>query len=443
MKKRIIMLSLRLIAIMVIAGTTCFADNPIVQTIYTADPAPMIYNDTVYLYTSHDEDDAKYFVMNDWRCFSSKDMVNWTHHGSPLSWKTFEWARGDAWAGQCIERGGKFYYYVPMNKKGGSMVIGVAVADSPTGPFKDPLGHPLVEAGWGDIDPTVFIDDDGQAYLYWGNPHLKYVKLNKDMISYDKTVGVVTVPLTEESFGKRTGNKDRATLYEEGPWFYKRNGMYYMVYAASGIPENICYSTGPSATGPWTFKGVIMPTEGGSFTNHPGALPGGGGFARSVCVEEFKYNDDGSFPTIKMSKTGPKAIANLEPYKKNEAETICWETGVKTNTAEKTGIYVTDISTGDYIKVANVDFGDAGAGSYSASVASEAQGGNIEIRLDKLDGTLVGTLAVPNTGGWETWKTQTTAITDAKGVHDVFFVFKGAATGNLFNYDNWQFEKNK
>ena len=144
-----------------------------------------------------------------------------------------------------------------------------------------------------------------------------------------------------------------------------------------------------------------------------------------------------------MSKTGPKAIANLEPYKKNEAETICWETGVKTNTAEKTGIYVTDISTGDYIKVANVDFGDAGAGSYSASVASEAQGGNIEIRLDKLDGTLVGTLAVPNTGGWETWKTQTTAITDAKGVHDVFFVFKGAATGNLFNYDNWQFEKNK
>ena len=445
MKKRIIMLSLRLIAIMVIAGTTCFADNPIVQTIYTADPAPMIYNDTVYLYTSHDEDDAKYFVMNDWRCFSSKDMVNWTHHG-------------DAWAGQCIERGGKFYYYVPMNKKGGSMVIGVAVADSPTGPFKDPLGHPLVEAGWGDIDPTVFIDDDGQAYLYWGNPHLKYVKLNKDMISYDKTVGVVTVPLTEESFGKRTGNKDRATLYEEGPWFYKRNGMYYMVYAASGIPENICYSTGPSATGPWTFKGVIMPTEGGSFTNHPGvidykghsyffyhngALPGGGGFARSVCVEEFKYNDDGSFPTIKMSKTGPKAIANLEPYKKNEAETICWETGVKTNTAEKTGIYVTDISTGDYIKVANVDFGDAGAGSYSASVASEAQGGNIEIRLDKLDGTLVGTLAVPNTGGWETWKTQTTAITDAKGVHDVFFVFKGAATGNLFNYDNWQFEKNK
>jgi beta-xylosidase len=135
-----------------------------------------------------------------------------------------------------------------MNKKRGGKVIGVAVSDSPTGPFKDALGHPLVESGNGDIDPTVFIDGDGQAYLYWGNPYLKYVKLNKDMISYDQTVGVVTVPLTAESFGKRNGNKDRATLYEESPWFYKRNGMYYMVYAASGIPENICYSTSKSAS---------------------------------------------------------------------------------------------------------------------------------------------------------------------------------------------------
>ncbi len=129
--------------------TVCCADNPIVQTCYTADPAPMVHNGVCYVYTSHDEDVLvkNFFTMNDWRCYSSTDMQNWTDHGSPLSWKTFEWARGDAWAGQCVQRDGKFYYYVPMNEKNGGMVIGVVVSDSPTGPFKDPLGHPLVESG--------------------------------------------------------------------------------------------------------------------------------------------------------------------------------------------------------------------------------------------------------------------------------------------------------
>ena len=115
-----------------------------------------------------------------------------------LSYTTFSWAKGDAWAGQCIPRNGKFYYYVPVNQKSGGMAIGVAVSDSPTGPFKDALGHPLASTGTGDIDPTVFIDDDGQAYLYWGNPNLFYVKLNQDMISYSGNI--VKVPLTTAGF---------------------------------------------------------------------------------------------------------------------------------------------------------------------------------------------------------------------------------------------------
>nr|WP_233163793.1 family 43 glycosylhydrolase [Glycomyces salinus] len=103
--------------------------------------------------------------MEDWRVWSSDDMVNWTDHGSPMGLDTFEWARQDAWAGQAVERNGKFYWYVPVvNDATGRMAIGVGVADSPTGPFEDALGHPLVENG--EIDPSVFIDDDGQAYLY-------------------------------------------------------------------------------------------------------------------------------------------------------------------------------------------------------------------------------------------------------------------------------------
>ena len=238
--------------------STCYADNPIVQTLYTADPAPMVYNDTLYLYTGHDEPGSTYFTMYDYRLYSTTDMVNWTDHGAVLASADFSWAKeGEAWAAQCIERNGKFYYYTTAtDKRLNRPTVAVAVADSPTGPFVDPIGKPLVANAWGDIDPTVFIDDDGQAYLYWGNPNLWYVKLNEDMISYDTSVGVVRVPLTEEGFGKRYGDPDRATLYEEGPWLYKRDGLYYMVYAASGIPENIAYSTSTSPTGPWTFRAL-------------------------------------------------------------------------------------------------------------------------------------------------------------------------------------------
>lgn len=432
------------------------AKNPVIQTLYTADPAPMVYNDTLYLYTSHDEDNSTWFTMNDWRCYSTTDMVNWTDHGSPLSYNEFEWSRGDAWAGQCIERNGKFYYYVPINKKDAGMAVGVAVSDSPFGPFKDALGHPLVETETGDIDPTVYIDDDGQAYLYWGNPFLWYVKLNEDMITYDKEVGIVQIPLTAESFGKREGDPKRDTLYEEAPWLYKRKGLYYMVFAATGIPENIAYSTSNSPTGPWTYRGVIMPTQGGSFTNHPGlmdykgksyffyhnsALPGGGGFNRSVCIEEFEYNDDGTFPTINMTKEGVNPVDTLNPYKRNEAETISWEYGIKTEPCSQGGMNVCDIDDGDYIRVCNVDFDEEGAKEFMACVSSESKGGLIELRLDSPDGDIIGRLSVPCTDSWDTWKEVTTSITGATGVHNLYFLFKGDEAGNLFKFDYWRFSK--
>ena len=181
--RRAIAWTLCLLVVMTAAPTAARADNPIVQTIYTADPAPLVYNGRVYLYTGHDEDNSTWFTMKDWRVWSSADMVNWTDHGSPLNLATFSWAKSDAWAGQAVYRNGKFYWYVPVTDRAtGAMAIGVAVGDSPTGPFRDAIGHPLVENGR--FDPTVFIDDDGQAYLYWGNPDLWYVKLNADMISY-------------------------------------------------------------------------------------------------------------------------------------------------------------------------------------------------------------------------------------------------------------------
>jgi hypothetical protein len=137
------------------------------------------------------------YTLCKWFAFSSTDMVNWTDHGAVASWSTFSWAGTAAWAPQAIPRNGKFYAYVPLNNKSGATVIGVGVATSPTGPYTDAIGKPLVTAGCsggtGDIDPTVFIDDDGQAYLYFGRSVPGYVKLNSDMISYTGSVQCPTV----------------------------------------------------------------------------------------------------------------------------------------------------------------------------------------------------------------------------------------------------------
>ncbi|GIH50307.1 lectin [Microbispora rosea] len=428
------------------------ADNPIVQTIYTADPAPLVYNGRVYLYTGHDEDGSTYFTMKDWRVWSSADMVNWTDHGSPLSVSSFSWAKSDAWAGQAIYRNGKFYWYVPTtNRSTGRMAIGVAVSDSPTGPFRDALGHPLVENG--EIDPTVYIDDNGQAYLYWGNPNLWYVKLNSDMTSYSGSP--TKVNLTTSGFGTRTGDANRPTLFEEGPWFYKRGSLYYMVFAAKCCSEFIAYSTSSSPTGPWTYRGTIMSTQGSSFTNHPGivdfngnsyffyhngALPGGGGYTRSVAVEKFTYNADGTIPTINMTTTGAPQVGTLNPYVRQEAETIAWESGVETEVSSEGGMNVGFIENGDYIKVKGVGFGN-GATSFSARVASGASGGKIELRRDSATGTLMGTCDVPGTGGWQNWTTVSCSVTGASGTHDLYLRFTGGS-GYLMNVNWWQFSGN-
>jgi hypothetical protein len=376
-------------------------------------------------------------------------MVNWTDHGSPLNLSSFSWASDNAWAGQAIYRNGKFYWYVPMTVKAtGQMAIGVAVSDSPTGPFHDALGHPLV--GNGQIDPTVFIDDDGQAYLYWGNPDLWYVKLNADMTSYSGSP--TKIQLTTSGFGTRTGDANRPTLFEEGPWVYKRNGLYYIVFAAKCCSEFIAYSTASSPTGPWTYRGTIMPTQGSSFTNHPGvidfkgssyffyhngALQGGGGFTRSVAVEKFSYNSDGTFPTINMTSTGAPQAGTLDPYTRQEAETIAWESGVETEPSGEGGMDVGYIENGDYIKVKGVAFG-SGASSFTARVASPSGGSTVELHLGSPTGTTVGRCSVPNTGDWQAWTSVSCPVSGATGTQDLYLKFTGGS-GYLLNMNWWQF----
>ncbi|MGW6502252.1 glycoside hydrolase family 43 protein [Nonomuraea angiospora] len=446
---RTVLCTVGLLLTTVLFPSAARADNPIVQTIYTADPAPLVHNGRVYVYTGHDEDGSTYFTMRDWHVYSTSDMANWTDHGSPMSLSTFAWADANAWAGHVTPRNGRFYWYVPVRDRAtGSMAIGVAVADSPTGPFRDAIGRPLVNNG--EIDPNVLIDDNGQAYLYWGNPRLWYVRLNTDMTSYSGSP--TQIPLTTAGYGTRTGNASRPTLFEEAPWVFKRNGLYYNVFAAECCSEFIAYSTAPSATGPWTYRGAIMPRQGGSFTNHAGivdfnggsyffyhngALPGGGGFTRSVAVEKFTYNADGTIPTINMTTAGPPQVGTLNPFVRQEAETSAWASGVETEASGEGGMNVGFIENGDYIKVKGVAFGN-GASSFTARVASATSGGRIELRLGSATGTLVGACAVAGTGGWQNWTSVTCPVSGATGTRDLYLRFTGGS-GYLLNLNWWQF----
>ena len=442
------------------AASQLSAQNPFVQTWCTSDPAPMVANNRMYVYTGHDEDGADFFWMQEWRIYSTDDMVNWTDHGSPLALESFSWADDRAWASQCVERDGKYYWYICAHSRiSKGMAIGVAVSDSPTGPFRDAIGKPLFENGsWDHIDPTVFIDDDGQAWLMWGNPRVYYLKLNHDMVSYSGELGML--PMTEDAFGsppmnEREQGKQYKDSYVEGPWLTKRNGTYQLLYAAGGVPEHISYSTAPSPTGPWKYAGEIMPLcDTKSFTNHcgvadykghsyffyhTGKLPGGGGFGRSVAVEEFTYNADGSFPTIMPTDEGVKPVQSFNPYRKVEAETMAFSKGVKTEQNSEVGVYVTDIHNGDYIKLQQVEFGDKTPRTFTARVASGLRGGQIEVRLDSVKGQLLGKLNVPGTGGWEKWQTLTMDFREiGKGTRDLYFVFTGRKGPKLFNFDWWE-----
>jgi beta-xylosidase len=289
-------------------------NNPVIKDVFTADPAAIVHNDTVYLYTGHDiaPNDFNFYKMEDWLVFSSTNMVDWQSYPVPLKVEDFKWAKADAWASQVIEREGKFYWYVSVEHDDTHVgkAIGVAVSDSPTGPFKDALGKALItndmtrqtDIRWDDIDPSVFIDDDGQAYLFWGNSVCYYAKLKENMIELEGEIKTIELP-----------------NFTEAPWIHKKGENYYLSYAYQ-FPEKTAYAMSTSIEGPWEYKGILNELAGNSNTNHQaiieyknkdyfiyhtgGIQPNGGSVRRSVCIDELKYNEDGTLQRVVMTSEG-------------------------------------------------------------------------------------------------------------------------------------------
>ncbi|SFC68435.1 Glycosyl hydrolases family 43 [Zunongwangia mangrovi] len=290
-------------------------NNPIITDKYTADPAALVYKDSVYIYAGHDQapDDRDRYEMHEWLVYSSADMVNWKEHPVPLKPTDFEWATGAAWAAQVIERDGKFYWYVTVQHEEThhGKAIGVAVSDSPTGPFKDARGSAMITndmtteytgISWDDIDPTVWIEDNGDAYMYWGNTQLYWVKLKDNMIEFEGEIQTVDLP-----------------HFTEAPWIHKKDDWYYLSYAYK-FPEKTAYAMSKSIEGPWEYKGILNEVAGNSNTNHQsiiefkdkwyfiyhnGSIPThGGSFRRSVCIDRLYYNDDNTLKRVIMTSEG-------------------------------------------------------------------------------------------------------------------------------------------
>ena len=286
--------------------------NPIIKDKYTADPAVLVENDTLWLFAGHDMNGGQNkYVMRDWLLYSTTDMKHWTEHPIPLRVDEFKWAKSkQAYAGHVAKRNGKYYWYVSTNWCG----IGVAVSDKITGPYYDALGKPLLtnedcfdsKHSWACIDPAIFVDDDGTPYIIWGNRECYYAKLKDNMIEID-------------------GDVHRLQLHEytEAPWVHKYNGKYYLTYATQW-PEKIAYAVADNIGGPYTYMGIISEIAGNSNTTHPaivkfknkwiffshnGGLSEGTSYSRSVIAEPLNYDRHGKIMNIPPTTNG---VGNLD-----------------------------------------------------------------------------------------------------------------------------------
>jgi len=437
------------------------ADYPISSQRYLADPSSLVTSDRVYIYCSNDDEspvEGSYNIPNV-VCVSSSDMKNWTDHGIVFdAERDTSWAK-KTWAPCAIERNGKAYLY--FGNGGGN--IGVVAGDSPIGPFKDIKGKPLIEHGTPGVqparnmwlfDPGVFIDDDGQAYIYFGgngDDNVRVAKLKEDMVTLAGDVMKMNAP-----------------NFFEAAWVYKIGDTYYFTYSTTPkAAMRIDYMTSKSPTEGFTYAGIVADQPPLNNNNNHAAefkfqdnwyhvyhnrivateagIPTG--FRRNIAIEQFSYGDDGSIQKVEYTTNGVKQIRHLDPYDRVEAETFAAQQGIETESCDSGGMNVTDTSNGDWIKVAGVDFGDKGASRVQLMTHGLANTGTIELRLDSLQGELIANVEVASgqlasRGATNGWTPVESEVENAEGVHDLYLRFVGEE-GDLAELDWWQFFENR
>ncbi|GAA4841663.1 hypothetical protein GCM10023221_19420 [Luteimicrobium xylanilyticum] len=495
--------------------------NPLMDYQYGADPWAMVYDGRVYEYMTGDGSyidadgnvvqayetdgdgnvkDNSYGKIQTINVISSSDLVNWRNEGAikvagshgAATWASNSWA--PAATHKTIDGKEKFFLYF-ANSGGG---IGVLTSDSPTGPWKDPIGKPIVSSStpgtsgvvWM-FDPAVLVDDDGSAYLYFGGgvpstngtssadqtdhpKSTRVIKLGDDMVSTVGSAETIDAPGVFEDSGI---NKIGDTYY----YSYCTNFSHSATIDGHEVPTGtIAYMTSKNPMGPFTYQGTILANPGSFFgaggNNHHAmfefkdqwyityhaqtvqtALVKGGSLDkehgyRSTQIDTVTVADDGSIEHATGTYRGVDQVGSLDPFQEISAATIAWDSGIQDAYDADSGIRVapkgsdssgdqvlTNVDDGEWTALSGVDFGDDGAARVSADVRSRS-GGTVQVRLDAVDGDVVGTLDVPAGGDDADWTTVSVPLTKTvTGTHDVFFTFAGEGDDHLFDVASWRF----
>jgi len=433
MKKQFLSILLPLLA-----GAGAHAQNPLITNQFTADPSARVFNNRVYVYPSHDircgpgQGRPNWFCMEDYHVFSSDNLTDWTDHGMIVSQDKTNWTAPTAysmWAPDCVYRNGKYYFYFPApakdTTKGRGFSIGVAIADKPEGPFT-PQPEPIANVRG--IDPNVFIDKDGQAYLYWAQGNMYMAKLKENMLELDGEPVVIANMPTQG--------------LKEGPWLFERGGKYYLTYPhVRNKTESLEYAMGNHPMGPFTVTGVIMdesPT--GCWTNHQSITEFNNQWYlfyhnndlsprfdknRSIRADSLFFEQDGTIrkviPTLRgVGLTKATSAIQIDRYShiSPTGASIAFLDTTNTFAGWKTIFHNSD----GWIQYNSVDFGSKPLKTLQAGVAA-ASGATLQVRLDNANGPVIAEVKV--TGGNQ-WQVVTAPVKGKpSGVHNLVVSLKG------------------
>jgi len=393
------------------------AQNPIVRDQFSADPAARVFGDRVYVFPSHDilategKGRVGWFCMEDYHVFSSVNLTDWTDHGMIVTQNKVPWVRPNSysmWAPDCIYRNGKYYFYFPTSPAdtityGRGFTIGVAVAEKPEGPYI-PEATPI--KGVRGIDPNVFIDKDGQAYLYWSAGNIYGAKLKENMLELDSEV-------------KTLGELPTKGL-KEGPYLFERNGIYYLTYPhVENKIERLEYAISDNPLGPFRITGVIMDeSPSGCWTNHQSMIKFKDQWylfyhdrdyspkfdkARSIRIDSLFFNADGTIkkvtPTLRgVGLTDATKEIQIDRYSAKSDKGVSIDFIDTTNRFQGWKTIFTDAN--GWVQYNSTDFGKKKIRSVSVKTVSPANG-VLQVRLHNAAGPVIAEIKIPAGNKWQ------------------------------------------